>query len=64
MAAGAEGIQIVLSGRIAGAEIARTEKYKKGTVPLSTIRKDIDFAAVPALTKSGYVGVKVWINRG
>lgn len=64
LSAGAKGVQIVLSGRIAGAEIARTEKYKKGTVPLSTIRKDIDFATVPALTKSGYVGVKVWINRG
>lgn len=64
LAARAKGVQIVLSGRIAGAEIARTEKYKKGSIPLSTIRKDIDFAAVPALTKSGYVGVKVWINRG
>jgi small subunit ribosomal protein S3 len=63
MSAGAKGVQVVLSGRIAGAEIGRTEKYKKGTVPLSTIKADLDFAKVPALTKSGYVGVKVWICR-
>lgn len=63
MSAGAKGIQIVLAGRIAGAEIARTEKYKRGSVPFSTIREDLDFAAVPALTKSGYIGVKVWICR-
>lgn len=61
MEAGAEGIRIVLSGRIAGTEIARTEKYQKGKVPLSTIRKEIDFAKAPALTRSGYIGVKVWI---
>ena len=63
MSSGAKGVRIVLAGRIAGAEIARREKYQSGTVPLSTIREDIDFAAVPALTKSGYVGVKVWICR-
>jgi small subunit ribosomal protein S3 len=63
MAAGAKGVRIVLSGRIAGAEIARREKYKSGSVPLSTIREEIDFATVPALTKSGYIGVKVWICR-
>lgn len=63
LAAGAKGVRIILSGRINGAEIARRERYQSGTVPLSTIREDIDFAAVPALTKSGYVGVKVWICR-
>lgn len=63
MAAGAKGVKVVLSGRIAGAEIARREKYKIGSIPLSTIREEIDFAAVPSLTKSGYIGVKVWICR-
>ncbi|MBI4130482.1 30S ribosomal protein S3 [Candidatus Roizmanbacteria bacterium] len=61
VSAGAKGVRIVLSGRIAGAEISRVEKYSEGTVPLSTIREDVQFAKVPALTKSGYVGVKVWI---
>lgn len=61
--AGAKGIQIILSGRIAGAEIARTEKYKRGSIPFSTIREDVEYAQVPALTKSGYVGIKVWICR-
>ncbi len=64
MRAGAKGVRIVLSGRIGGAEIARRESKALGTMPLHTIRSDIDFAIVPALTKSGYVGVKVWINRG
>lgn len=63
MAAGAGGVRIVLTGRIGGAEIARREKYQSGTVPLSTIREEVDFASVPALTKSGYVGIKVWICR-
>lgn len=63
MSAGARGVRIILSGRIAGAEIARREKYQSGTVPLSTIREEVDFAIVPSLTKSGYVGVKVWICR-
>lgn len=64
MNAGAKGVKIVLSGRIAGAEIGRTEKYEKGTVPTQTLRADIDYAQEPALTKSGYVGIKVWIHRG
>ncbi|MDO8498961.1 MAG: 30S ribosomal protein S3 [bacterium] len=64
MRAGAKGVRIVLAGRIGGAEIARREWKATGTMPLHTIRQDIDFASVPALTKSGYVGVKVWINRG
>lgn len=63
MSAGAKGIRIKLSGRIRGAEIARREKFQSGSVPLSTIREEIDFAAVPSLTKSGYIGVKVWICR-
>ncbi len=63
MGAGAKGVRILLSGRIGGAEIGRREKVQKGTVPLSTIRARIDFASVPALTKKGYIGVKVWINR-
>lgn len=63
MNAGARGARVILAGRIAGAEIARREKFQAGTVPLSTIREDVDFAAVPALTKSGYIGVKVWICR-
>jgi len=63
MEAGARGIKIQLGGRINGAEISRREKYFKGTVPVSTIREDVDFARFPALTKSGYIGVKVWICR-
>ncbi len=63
MAAGAKGVRILLSGRIGGAEIARREKFQSGTVPLSTIRENVDFASNPALTKSGYVGVKVRICR-
>lgn len=66
MQAKAKGIKILLSGRVNGAEIARKEvyQYPGGSVPLQTLRADIDYAAVPALTRSGYVGVKVWIYRG
>lgn len=64
MGSGALGVRIVISGRVGGAEIGRREKQQKGTVPLSTIREHINFASVPALTKKGYIGVKVWINRG
>lgn len=64
MAAGALGVRIVLSGRIAGAEIGRREKFQQGKVPLQTLRADIDYAQIPAFTKSGYVGVKVWIFKG
>jgi small subunit ribosomal protein S3 len=63
MSAGALGIRVVLSGRIGGAEIGRKEKLQQGTVPLSTIRESVSFASVPSLTKKGYIGVKVWINR-
>jgi small subunit ribosomal protein S3 len=64
MTAGAKGVKIELSGRIGGAEISRTEKFGEGTVPLQTIRADIDYAQEPAFTKSGYVGIKVWIYKG
>jgi len=63
MTAGAKGVKIRLAGRIAGAEISRAEVYKKGVLPSSTIREDIDYGQVPSLTKSGYVGVKVWISK-
>lgn len=63
MEAGAKGVKVLLAGRIRGATIARREKYLKGSVPVSTLREDVDYAQVPALTKSGYVGVKVWIAR-
>lgn len=63
MAAGAKGVRILLSGRIGGAEIHRREKFQAGTVPLSTLREHVDYAMVPALTKSGYIGVKVWICK-
>lgn len=63
MTAGAKGVRIMLSGRIAGSEIGRREKIQKGTVPLSTIRAAVEYAQVPALTKKGYIGVKVWIHK-
>lgn len=64
MRVGAKGVRVVISGRIGGAEIARREWKASGTMPLHTLRADIDYAMYPALTKSGYVGVKVWINKG
>jgi small subunit ribosomal protein S3 len=64
MSAGAKGVKILLTGRIAGSEIGRREKIHVGTVPLSTIREQIQYASVPSLTKKGYIGVKVWINTG
>lgn len=63
MASGAKGVKIVLAGRVGGAEIHRTVKEGAGTIPLSTIRARIDFASVPCLTRSGYVGVKTWIYK-
>lgn len=63
MSSGAKGVKIALSGRIGGSEIGRREKIHIGTVPLSTIRANISYAHVPALTKKGYIGVKVWIFR-
>ena len=64
MRAGAEGIKAQVSGRLNGAEMARSEMFKEGRTPLHTLRADIDYALVEALTKVGIVGVKVWICRG
>ncbi len=64
MRMGAEGIKVLVSGRLNGAEMARNEMFKEGRTPLHTLRADIDYALVPALTKVGLIGVKVWICRG
>ncbi len=61
---GAEGIKFVISGRLNGAEMARTEAYKEGRIPLHTLRADIDYALAEAHTKVGRVGIKVWICKG
>lgn len=61
MTAGVKGIKVILSGRINGAEISRQEKFHQGQVPLSTIKANIDYAEVPCLTRSGYIGVKVYL---
>lgn len=61
MRAGAEGIKVQVSGRLNGAEMARSEMYKEGRTPLHTLRADIDYALVEALTKVGLIGIKVWI---
>lgn len=61
---GAKGIKVQCSGRLDGAEIARTEWFKEGRVPLQTLTADIDYAYVPAITKFGVIGVRVWIYRG
>jgi len=62
--AGAKGIRTVVSGRLGGADIARSEGYKEGIIPLHTLRSDIDFAICHAATQYGRLGVKVWICRG
>lgn len=64
MRMGAEGIKIMCSGRLGGAEMARTEQYKEGRIPLHTFRADIDYALGEALTTYGKIGVKVWICKG
>ena len=64
MRLGAKGVKIVCSGRLGGAEIARTEKYHEGSVPLHTLRSDIDYATARAETTYGICGIKVWINKG
>ncbi|MBL8986257.1 MAG: 30S ribosomal protein S3 [Gemmatimonadetes bacterium] len=64
MRMGAQGIRVRLSGRLGGAEIARTEKYHEGRVPLHTLRADIDYATSTAKTTYGAIGIKVWIFRG
>jgi small subunit ribosomal protein S3 len=64
MRAGAKGIRIQVSGRLNGAEMSRREKEIAGSVPLHTIRADIDYAFIPAHTAAGIIGVKVWIYKG
>ncbi len=64
MRAGAEGVKISIGGRLNGAEIARTEWYKEGRIPLHTLRADVDYATSEALTTYGILGVKVWIFKG
>lgn len=64
MKAGALGIKTAVSGRLGGAEIARTEQYSEGTIPLQTLRADIDYGFAEAKTTYGIIGVKVWIYKG
>jgi small subunit ribosomal protein S3 len=64
MRLGAKGIKICVSGRLGGAEIARSEWYREGRVPLHTLRADIDYGTAEALTTYGIIGVKVWIFKG
>ncbi len=64
MRMGAEGIKVQISGRLNGAEMARSEMYKDGRTPLHTLRADIDYALGEALTKTGLIGIKVWICKG
>jgi small subunit ribosomal protein S3 len=64
MRLGSEGIKITCSGRLGGAEMARTESYKEGRIPLQTLRADIDYATFTAITTYGCIGVKVWIYNG
>jgi len=63
MTSGAKGVKILFSGRVNGADIARSELYHQGSVPTQTLRENIDYASLPALLKRGYVGVKVWIYK-
>ena len=64
MSMGAEGIKVCVSGRLNGAEIARSETFRDGRVPLHTLRADIDYSLVEANTTYGIIGVKVWIFKG
>lgn len=64
MRMGAEGVRVMCGGRLGGAEIARSEQYKEGRIPLHTIRADIDYAQATAMTIYGTIGIKVWICRG
>lgn len=64
MRMGAEGIRVMCSGRLGGAEIARAEHYKEGRIPLHTLRADIDYAQATAMTIYGAIGIKVWVCRG
>ena len=60
----AEGVKVELSGRLGGAEMSRAEKASKGSIPLSTLQKNIDYGLAEAKTTMGVIGVKVWVNRG
>ncbi|GMT45973.1 MAG: 30S ribosomal protein S3 [bacterium] len=64
MRLGAGGIKVIISGRVGGAEMARSEMYKEGRIPLHTLRADIDYALVEAHTTHGRIGIKVWIFKG
>ncbi len=64
MRLGAQGVRIMCAGRLGGAEIARTEQYAEGSVPLHTLRADIDYGTAEALTTYGIIGIKVWIYKG
>lgn len=64
MKAGAKGVKVMVSGRLDGAEIARSEKYHEGSIPLQTLRADIDYGFAEAKTTFGIIGVKTWIYKG
>ena len=64
MRAGAKGIKVMVSGRLDGAEIARSEQYHEGSIPLQTLRADIDYGFAEAHTTFGCIGIKVWIYKG
>lgn len=64
MRSGAKGVKIMVSGRLDGAEIARSEQYHEGSIPLQTLRADIDYGFAEAHTTFGVIGVKVWIYKG
>jgi small subunit ribosomal protein S3 len=64
MRLGAQGIRVMVAGRLGGAEIARTEQYAEGSVPLHTLRADIDYGTAEALTTYGIIGIKVWVYKG
>jgi len=64
MRSGAKGVKIMVSGRLDGAEIARSENYHEGSIPLQTLRADIDYSEARANTTFGVIGVKVWIYKG
>lgn len=64
MHSGAQGVKIQVAGRLGGVDIARSEEFSEGRVPLQTLRSDIDYNYTPAITKYGVIGVKVWISKG
>ena len=64
MKSGAKGIKVMVSGRLSGAEIARSESYREGSIPLHTLRADIDYGTAEAHTTYGRIGIKVWIYKG